>query len=221
MSETKQCLDCLRIRPMEAFFKTRAGVGRSDRCRECIEMRAETYRAEQQAKRQREDAELEAFLSTPANTGKPVPGHLRSALERWNRSPLLNRRAPKLSNRPQMTCCAGCGEAVPKRDLWEYRRGRRARYCKPCMKRRAVERECEDCEETKLTSEFFEALDGVSPYCRACREKRQREKHCPRCGITKPLNEFNQSAGRPAGWCKKCSIEAQRARRAAARSETG
>jgi hypothetical protein len=88
------------------------------------------------------------------------------------------------------------------------------------MKRRAVERECEDCAETKLTTEFFEGLGGVSPYCGACREKRQREKLCPRCKITKPVTEFNKSAGRLAGWCKQCSVEAQRERRAVARTRT-
>ncbi len=220
MAEAKHCLDCHRVRPMEAFYKSRGGAGRSNRCRDCIEMRAKAHRANRQREREEEDAELEAFLSVASNNNRPLPDQLASAFKRFERGPAQNRKAPKLSNRPQMARCAGCGEAVPKRDLWEYRGGGRARYCKPCMKRRAVERECEDCAETKLTTEFFEGLGGVSPYCSNCRDKREREKHCPRCSITKPVNEFNRSAGRLAGWCKQCSVEAQRERRAAARLRT-
>ena len=219
MTDASSCVECHRIRPAEAFYKTRGGVGRSTRCRDCIESRAVTHRADKQRKREEEDAELYEFLSVPSNQ-RTLPAHLEAAWRRLERGPVAARPARRLSNRPQVSRCAGCGEAVPKRDLWEYRRGARARYCKPCMKRRAVERECEDCAETKLTLEFFEGLGGVSPYCSACRDKRKREKHCPRCEIAKPVAEFNQSAGRLAGWCKQCSVEAQRARRAAARTGT-
>lgn len=196
------------------------GNGRSDRCRDCIALRTEAHRADTQRKREEEDAELLEFLSLHSNGRKPVPSHLLTAFHRFERGPVQKRREPKLSNRPQMTRCAGCGEAVPKRDLWEYRRGLRARYCKACMRRRAVERECADCAETRLTLEFFEGLGGVSPYCKSCREKREREKHCPRCDVTKPVGDFNRSAGRLLGWCKQCNVEAQRARRAAARMRT-
>jgi hypothetical protein len=219
MADVNPCLDCRRTRLAETFYKTRGGAGRSTRCRDCIETRAKAHRAEKQTARQEADAELIEFLSDPSNGSKLLPPHLLEAFNRLEPRPAPKPR--KLSNRPQMARCQGCGEAVPKRDLWEYRRGVRARYCKPCMRRRAVERECEACSETKLTPEFFEGLRGVSPYCRACRDQREREKHCPRCSITKPVGEFNRSAGRLAGWCKQCSVEAQRARRAAARSQTG
>lgn len=218
MTGTKHCADCHCIRPIEEFYKTLAGAGRSNRCRACIEMRAEAHRGNLRRQREEEDRELEAFLFVSSNSSRPVPDHLVAAFKRFEGISARNRKAKKLSNRPQMACCAGCGEAVPKRDLFEYRKGKRAKYCKPCMKRRAVERECADCGETKLTLEFFEGLDGVSPYCCACRDKREREKHCPRCSVTKSVDEFNRSAGRLAGWCKKCSVDAQRERRAAARS---
>lgn len=217
MAETQNCADCHCMRPVEEFYKTRGGTGRSSRCRNCIEMRAEAYREHQRRQREKEDNELEAFLSVSSNQQRQVPNHLLAAFNRIQGSAAQNRKPKKLSNRPHMTRCEGCGEAVPKHDLFEYRRGKRAKYCKPCMKRRAVERECLDCGETKLTSEFFEGLGGVSPYCCACREKREREKHCPRCNITKSVNEFNCSGGRLAGWCKKCSVDAQRERRSAAR----
>lgn len=218
MADTKCCLDCHSTRPLEAFYKTRGGAGRSDRCRDCIGARAAAHKADKQRKHNELDAELVEFLSSASNG--LVPAHLEQAYQRSLRDPAPQRQARKLSNRPHMARCAGCGEAVPKRDLWEYHRGARARYCKPCMRRRAVERECEDCGETKPTPEFFESLRGVSPHCLACRDKRKREKLCPRCGITKLLEEFGRSAGRPTGWCKQCSVEAQRARRAAAREQT-
>lgn len=220
MAESKHCADCHHIRPLEAFYKTRAGAGRSDRCKACIEIRAEAHRADKRRKREEEDAELEAFLLLSSNPNRPIPSHLAAAVKRLEPVSTQNRKETKLSNRPQMASCAGCGESVPKRELFEYRAGGRARYCKPCVKRRATERECADCAETKLTSEFFEGLDGVSPYCCACRDKREREKHCPRCNVTKSVDEFNRSGGRLAGWCKQCSVDAQRLRRAAARSET-
>lgn len=218
MAESKHCADCQHIRPLEAFYKTCAGAGRSDRCKDCIEVRAEAHRADKRRESEEEDAELEAFLSVASNHNRPVPSHLAAAFKRLERDPARNRAAAKLSNRPQMALCAGCGDAVPKRDFFEYKGGGRSKYCKPCMKRRAVERECGDCAETKLTLEFFEGIGGVSPYCCACRGKRGREKHCPRCRLTKSVDEFNRSGGRPAGWCKQCSIDAQRERRAAARS---
>lgn len=211
-------MDCQRFRPPEAFYKTRGGAGRSTRCRDCIERRAEAHRADKQREREKEDAELFEFLSSSPNHS--LPAHLEAAMTRLKRGAAPERRSRKLSNRPQMARCVGCGEAVAKRDLWEYRRGARGNYCKPCMRRRAVERECGDCAETKLTTEFFDGLRGVSPYCSTCREKRTREKHCPRCDVTKPVGEFGQSQGKLVGWCKQCSVEAQRERRAAARSRT-
>lgn len=220
MAESKQCADCNHIRRLEEFCKTLAGAGRSDRCNDCIEIRVEVHRADRRREREEEDAELEAFLSLSSNSNKAVPIHLAAALKRLELVTTGSRKARKLSNRPQMARCVGCGEAVPKRDLFEYRAGGRAKYCKPCIKRRAVERECADCAETKLTSEFFEGLGGVSPYCCACRDKRKREKHCPRCDVTKSVDEFNRSGGQLAGWCKQCSVDAQRVRRAAARSVT-
>lgn len=215
MGDAKVCMDCHRTRPAEAFYKTRGGAGRSDRCRDCIEKRAEVHRADKRTEHEELEAELEEFLSSSIN--RPVPGHLQPLYERLLRGAPPKRQRPKLSNRPHMARCAGCGDDLPKRDLWEYRRGQRSKYCKPCFKRRAAERECSDCDETKLTHEFFEGLGGVSPYCSACRGRRSREKHCPRCHATKAVAEFNQSGGRLAGWCKQCSVEAQRARRAAAR----
>lgn len=218
MTETKHCADCHTSRPLEAFYKTLAGAGRSNRCRDCIAQRVVAYRASQRMGQAEEAVELEAFLL--ANPNRLVPRHLAAAFKRLNQAPAKEPNARKLSNRPHMTCCEGCGETVPKRDLYEYRAGGRARYCKPCIRRRAVERECVDCGETKLTSEFFEGLRNVSPYCRACRNKREHEKHCPRCDVTKPVDGFNRSRGRPAGWCKQCSVNAQRERRAALRSQT-
>ena len=220
MAAARACVDCNRVRPMEAFYKTQGGTERSTRCRDCIETRAVAHRADKRREREEEDAELEDFLAVSSNKNRLVPAHLQPAFNRALRGPAPKRQSRKLSNRPRMARCLGCGEAVPKRDFWEYRGGARSRYCKPCMKRRAVERECEDCGETKITTEFFEGLGGVSPYCSACRDKRKREKHCPRCDITKPVSEFHQSAGRLAGWCKRCTVEAQRERRAAARART-
>ena len=218
MAESKPCADCHHIRPLEAFYKTRAGAGRSDRCKDCIEIRVEAHRAAQQREREEEeDAELEAFLLLSSNPKRPIPSHLAAAVKRLEPVRTGSRKATKLSNRPHMASCAGCGESVPKRDFFEYRRGGRSNYCKPCIKRRAVERECADCAETKLTLEFFEGLGGVSPYCCACRDKRGREKHCPRCDVTKSVDEFNRSGGRLAGWCKQCSVNAQRERRRATR----
>lgn len=220
MTESKHCADCRHIRPLEAFHKTRAGAGRSDRCKDCIEIRAEAYRADKRRKLEAEDAELEAFLLLSPKPNRPIPSHLAAAVKRLEQGPTRNRKERPLSNRPHMAHCEGCGESVPKRELYEYRAGGRARYCKPCIKRRAVERECVDCMETKMTHEFFEGLGNVSPHCCACREKRGLEKLCPRCDVTKSLEEFNRSRGRPAGWCKQCSVDAQRNRRAAARSPT-
>ena len=219
MADVKRCMDCCSVRPIEAFHKTRGGAGRSARCRDCIEKRAVTHREDKQRELEELDAELVEFLSSSPGQ-RPLPAHLELAFKRLQRGPASKRQSRKLSNRPHMARCAGCGEAIPKRDLWEYRGGARSRYCKPCMKRRAVERECADCLETKLTPEFFEGLSGVSPYCSACRSKREREKHCPRCELTKSVLDFTQSGGRPAGWCRRCAVEAQRVRRAAARSRT-
>ena len=219
MAESKHCADCHHIRPLEAFYKTRGGAGRSDRCKDCIEIRAEAHRADKRSKLEAEDAELEAFLLLSPNPNRPIPSHLAAAVKRLEPVPTRNRKEPPLSNRPHMTRCAGCGEPVPKRELYGYRVRGRAKYCVPCMKRRATERECEDCNETKLAHEFFRGLGNVSPHCCACREKRGLKKLCPRCDVTKPLEEFNRSRGRPAGWCKQCSVDAQRKRRAAARSQ--
>jgi hypothetical protein len=215
MANAKTCADCHRVRPVETFYKTQGGAGRSDRCRECVERRVVAHRAAKQREQDELEAELVEFLSVSPN--RPIPGHLQEAFSRFGRGPAPKRQARRLSNRPHMARCAGCGETVPKRELWEYRPGTRARYCRPCMVRRAVERECEDCSQTKLTREFFEGLRAVSPYCIACRQKREHEKHCPRCDLTKPAGDFTQSGGKLAGWCKLCSVEAQRQRRAAAR----
>lgn len=219
MAESKQCADCHHIRPLEAFYTTRGGAGRSERCKDCIEIRAEAHRADKRRKLEAEDAELEAFMLLSPNPNRPIPSHLAAAVKRLEPVPTRNRKEPPLSNRPHMTRCAGCGESVPKRELYGYRVRGRAKYCVPCMKRRATERECEDCNETKLAHEFFRGLGNVSPHCCACREKRGLEKRCPRCDVIKPLEEFTRSGGRPAGWCKQCSVEAQRERRAAARSQ--
>jgi hypothetical protein len=219
MADAKSCADCLRIRPAEAFHKTRGGAGRSDRCRDCIEQRVAAYKADKQQQQEALDAELIEFLS--AFPSRPIPGHLAEAFSRFGRERVPKRQTRRLSNRPHMTRCAGCGEAVPKRELWEYRPGTRARYCRPCMVRRFVERDCADCSQTKLTREFFEGLRAVSPYCIACRQKREHEKHCPRCDRTKPARDYTRSGGKLAGWCKQCSVEAQRQRRAAARSRAG
>jgi hypothetical protein len=131
------------------------------------------------------------------------------------RDPERIRGERPLSNRPHMTSCAGCGERVTKRSLYSYRAGKRSKFCVPCTKRRATERECTSCGETKLTSEFFEGLNGVSPHCRSCRDKREREKRCSKCGVTKPAEDFNKSGGRLSGWCKPCKVDAQRERRKA------
>jgi hypothetical protein len=219
MADPKPCADCHRIRPAEAFHKTQGGAGRGDRCRECIERRVVAYKANKQREQEELEAELVEFLSVFPN--KPIPGHLEEAFSRFGRGPTRKRQPRKLSNRPHMTRCAGCGEAVPKRELWEYRPGTRARYCRPCMVRRFVERECAGCSQTKLTREFFEGLRAVSPYCIACRQKREQEKHCPRCDLTKPAAAYTQSGGKLSGWCKQCNVETQRQRRAAARSRTG
>lgn len=218
MADSKHCADCQQIRPLEAFQKTRAGAGRSDRCKDCIEVRAQAHRADKRREVEEEDAELEAFLSDASNHSRTVPNHLAAAFKRLEQVPKRNRKEPALSNRPQMASCSGCGESIPKRDFFEYRRGGRSNYCKPCMKRRATERECADCMETKLTHEFFAGLDGHSPYCCACRDKREREKHCPKCDVTKSVDEFNRSGGRPSGWCKPCMVNAQRERRRACRT---
>ena len=210
MAEAKVCLDCEAFRPIAAFYHTRGGAGRSDRCRECIEKRAEVYRAEKRAARQEEDAELIAFMT--ANPNRRLPRHLAAVLARTNGTSKRQRPAP--SNRPQIKQCTGCGDRVPKREFWEYPQGGRAAYCKPCYKSRTVERECADCGATKLTTDFWEGLELVSPYCAACRDKRTREKHCPRCATTKPLTEFGLSYGKPAGWCKRCTVEYTRERRA-------
>lgn len=217
MSDARPCEDCKRVRPAEAFYKTLCGAERSARCRDCIETRVEAYRADKERKRAEEDTELEEFFSL--SFGRPIPGHLEAAFNRAARDPSTKHHRPKLSNRPQMVRCLGCGDRVPKRELWEYMRGRRARYCKPCMRRRFVERECDDCGETKLTSEFREGLNGVSRHCTACRDKRTREKHCPRCDTTKSVADFGQSGGRSLGWCKQCRVDNQRERRAVARLE--
>ena len=219
MAEAKTCVDCNRIRPAEAFHKTRGGAGRSDRCRDCIERRVVVHKANKQRKEEELDAELIELLSGSPNAR--IPGHLAEAFSRFGRGPVLKRQPRKVSNRPHMARCAGCGDTVPKRELWEYRPGTRARYCRSCMVRRAVERECADCAQTKLTREFFEGLRAVSPYCIGCRQKREREKHCPRCEVTKSVEDFTRSGGKLAGWCKQCSVEAQRQRRTAARLRTG
>lgn len=219
MADTKSCADCHRIRPVEAFHKTQGGAGRSDRCRDCIEQRVVAHKANKQQEQDALDAELIEFLSN-STSPRALPSHLAEALRRSERGPAPKRQPRKLSNRPHMARCAGCGEVVPKRDLWEYRGLGRSRYCRPCTVRRAVERECADCSQTKLNREFFEGLRGVSPYCVACRTKREQEKHCPRCDLTKPVGDYTQSGGKLAGWCKQCSVEAQRERRAAARSRT-
>lgn len=201
-------MDCGKVRPIEAFFKTRGGSGSSDRCRECVESRAVAHRAEKERERQERDIELIDVLST----GARVPSHLWKDYQLASRAPSPKPKVAPRSNRPQMVNCRGCGEAVAKIDLWEYRGGR-SNYCKPCMKLRAVERECADCGETKLTWEFFEGLRAASPYCRDCRVKREIERQCPRCGMTKPKKEFGSS-----GWCRPCQTAAQRARREQARS---
>jgi hypothetical protein len=215
MADARLCMDCQHVRPVDAFYKTLGGTGRSSRCRDCVERRVVAHKADKERNQRELDAEFIALLSS--NPRAVIPAHLMDTYERSLRGPTSKRRPRKLSNRPHMSRCAGCGETVPKRDLWEWRQGGRARYCKPCMIRRNVERECLDCLETKLTSEFSEGLEHVSPYCLACRAKREREKHCPRCDTTKPVSDFTRSAGRMTGWCKQCSVEAQRERRAAAR----
>lgn len=215
MPSTRTCADCASVHPVNAFHKTRGGSGLSTRCRDCIDLRAEAHREEKMRHQESLEAELMEFVS--AYPDRPIPHHLAVTFARWLRGPTAKRSTPLLSNRPQMALCAGCGDKVPKRHLWSYGRGRRGRYCPPCMKRRAVERECADCSETKLTSEFFAGLNGASRHCLHCREKRTLEKHCPRCKTTKPLSDFGQSRGRPLGWCKKCNVDAQRIRRTAAR----
>lgn len=184
MTNSKQCADCQHILPLEAFFKTQGGAGRSDRCKGCIEKRAEAYRAERQLKLKAEDAEYEAFQLSDEYKGQLPPSHLMDAHFRVLRDPERIRGERPLSNRPHMTSCAGCGERVTKRSLYSYRAGKRSKFCVPCTKRRATERECTSCGETKLTSEFFEGLNGVSPHCRSCRHKREREKRCSKCGVT-------------------------------------
>lgn len=222
MSDARQCLDCHRVRPAEAFYKTQGGAGRSARCRDCIEIRAAEHRIEKEAARKQENEEVLDFLSSGGLSTELSP-------DQWLAEGRLNRggsnwtpKARPRSNSPRMGRCWGCGEEIPLIDFYRYhivkgylrfRNGEeRSHYCKPCMKRRAVERECADCGTTVLTI-TLKTESHVSPHCAECREKRTRAKHCPRCQITKPVDEFGLSNGRPTGWCKSCIAAANKERR--------
>ncbi len=222
MSDARQCLDCHRVRPVEAFYKTQGGAGRSARCRDCIETRATEHRVEKAAARKQESEELLDFLSSGGLITELSPdqwlaeGRLKRGGPNW-----MPKARPR-SNSPRMGRCWGCGEEIPLTDFYRYhivkgqlrfRNGEeRSHYCKPCVKRRAVERECADCGTTVLTT-TLRTESHLSPHCVDCREKRTRAKHCPRCQITKPLHAFGSTNGRPTGWCKICIAASNRERR--------
>lgn len=212
MSEAKECLDCFRLRPLEVFQKTRGGVGRADRCWDCLNKQTLLYREAAQLEAEQKDAELTEHLTRYPS--RPVPEHLWETRARWERGTPLPRKPRPRSNRPHMAVCWGCGDTLPKVDLFEYRGGGRSHYCKPCMKRRAVERECGHCGATRLTSEFFDGRRGASPFqnCLQCREKLSTERRCPRCETVKPAADF-----RGSGHCRDCRSAGQRERRARAR----
>lgn len=92
MSHARQCQDCDRVRPVEAFYKTQGGAGRSARCRDCIESRAAEHRIETAAARKQEDEEVLDFLSSGGLSTELSP-------DQWLVEGRLNRGGPKNARR--------------------------------------------------------------------------------------------------------------------------
>ena len=84
MTETRECQDCHGVRPVEAFYKTSGGAGRSSRCRNCIETRAAQHRVEKIATRKRDRIRRATPGLILAGTKPPHVMISRDYGETWN-----------------------------------------------------------------------------------------------------------------------------------------
>jgi hypothetical protein len=222
-----RCHDCIEVRAVQARIEQQrkrdalddeimAFLDEEEKQRKHFEEVRRSLAGMEEGPR-KEEVKLE--LRAHEDRRRLIPGQLITQFNSWSRGGVWKPKPIRRSNRPHMKECRGCGDLVPKLDFYEYRGGGRSNYCKPCVKRRAVERDCVDCGSTLETKHFIADLH-VSPHCPDCREKRTKERRCHACDTVKPLADFYADRyGRHSGHCRDCHRAKARIRSAARRAE--
>lgn len=174
MSAAKQCWNCDRVRPLDAFPKTNHGTGRADICAECAEQRLVAYRvergltAEAPPPKRRQSNRPQRRVCEGCGESVPTPGFWYRGQQRMKFC-IPCYRLQRIE-RP----CGGCG--LNKRAAEFDAERHISPLCRECREVRAREKHCPQCHTTKPLSGFTQSHGKASGWCKQCTVQRNRER---------------------------------------------